>query len=406
MRRSRRALHLTLGLVSLCIPLAAGPASAASAFALPAFEQRWQVDESRLPNFWGPLATAKDGALEEYAEGTAASPCAATPGQVCTQILVGGKRVVQYFDKGRMELTEPGATVTSGLLATELVRGKLQKGDSMFDSRMPPSIPIAGDPDNPTPTYAQLASTASALLAAAPAKPGSFVTAFINAQGQAEDGGGFAGVSMTPAIAGYDAPTQHNVLGVFADYRNRAGLPTIGYAISEPFRATVKVGGQQRTVLVQVFERRVLTYTDTNPDAFKVEMGNIGQHYYQWRYAQVQPPTPPPAMAAAVTGTVTYLQRSALSPDAAVAISLADVSRADAPAIVIANQMIPTNGSQVPFSFTLAYDPAKIDASHSYAVSARITAGGGQLLFISTTAYRVITQGNPTMVDIVVQPAS
>jgi hypothetical protein len=26
-----------------------------------------------------------------------------------------------------------------------------------------------------------------------------------------------------------------------------------------------------------------LTYTPTNPDLFKVEMGNIGRHYYQWR---------------------------------------------------------------------------------------------------------------------------
>src|SRR5947209_20596746 len=95
---------------------------------------------------------------------------------------------------------------------------------------------------------------------------------------------------MTPAIGAYDDVTQHNVLGVFADYRNRAGLLVIGYAISEPFRANVAVGGQQATVLVQVFERRVLTYNNANPDAFKVEMGNIGQHYYQWRY-----PSGPPA---------------------------------------------------------------------------------------------------------------
>ncbi len=70
----------------------------------------------------------------------------------------------------------------------------------------------------------------------------------------------------------------------FADYRAKAGLQTIGYATSEPFSTTVKVGGAQKAVLVQVFERRVLTYTASNPDAFKVEMGNIGQHYYKWRY--------------------------------------------------------------------------------------------------------------------------
>jgi len=28
----------------------------------------------------------------------------------------------------------------------------------------------------------------------------------------------------------------------------------------------------------------VLSYTPTNPPGFQVEMGNIGQHYYQWRY--------------------------------------------------------------------------------------------------------------------------
>jgi hypothetical protein len=40
-------------------------------------------------------------------------------------------------------------------------------------------------------------------------------------------------------------------------------------------------------VLVQVFERRVLTYTPSNPDGWKVEAGNVGQHYYTWRYQQL-----------------------------------------------------------------------------------------------------------------------
>jgi len=44
------------------------------------------------------------------------------------------------------------------------------------------------------------------------------------------------------------------------------------------------VGGVERDVLVQVFERRVLSYTPSNPASFQVEMGNVGQHYYAWRY--------------------------------------------------------------------------------------------------------------------------
>jgi hypothetical protein len=139
----------------------------------------------------------------------------------------------------------------------------------------------------------------------------------ITATGAAIDGGP-AGTA-TPPIGTYDTTTKHNVLGVFADYRTKVGLATVGLGISEPFRANVKVGGQQRTVLVQIFERRVLTYNGANPDAFKVEMGNIGAHYYLWRYGQplasVQPaatpppaPNPAPTAAAPASNTLPILQ--------------------------------------------------------------------------------------------------
>ena len=106
----------------------------------------------------------------------------------------------------------------------------------------------------------------------------------------------------------YDATTKHNVPKAFADYRTRAGLPTIGYALSEPFFATVKIAGAQRQVMVQVFERRVLTYTATNPAAFQVEMGNVGSHYYQWRYGASGAPAPattPSSSPPVVTATAT-----------------------------------------------------------------------------------------------------
>ncbi|MEZ4520625.1 MAG: hypothetical protein R3A46_03120 [Thermomicrobiales bacterium] len=35
---------------------------------------------------------------------------------------------------------------------------------------------------------------------------------------------------------------------------------------------------------MQCFERRCLTYTPGNPEGFIVEAGNVGQHYYSWRY--------------------------------------------------------------------------------------------------------------------------
>jgi hypothetical protein len=48
---------------------------------------------------------------------------------------------------------------------------------------------------------------------------------------------------------------------------------------------------------MQCFERRCLTYTPANPLAWRVEMGNVGLHYYAWRYDgdTPEPPVEPPA---------------------------------------------------------------------------------------------------------------
>jgi Tol biopolymer transport system component len=56
----------------------------------------------------------------------------------------------------------------------------------------------------------------------------------------------------------------------------------MGYPITEPYWVTAKVGGVQRNVLVQLFERRVLTFTPNNPAGWQVEMGNVGRAYAAW----------------------------------------------------------------------------------------------------------------------------
>lgn len=71
-------------------------------------------------------------------------------------------------------------------------------------------------------------------------------------------------------------------------------LFAMGYPVSEPYWATFTVGGVERPLLVQLFERRALTYNPANKSEWQIEMGNIGQHYYTWRYgeAPVTPATP------------------------------------------------------------------------------------------------------------------
>ncbi|MEI6047161.1 MAG: hypothetical protein WCS37_22695, partial [Chloroflexota bacterium] len=92
--------------------------------------------------------------------------------------------------------------------------------------------------------------------------------------------------------ARYFGDTGHNVAEVFYNFFQQEPLGeskwlgVMGLPISEPMWAKDKVvvAGQPREVLIQLFERRVLTYTPSNPAGFQVEMGNIGQHYYIWRY--------------------------------------------------------------------------------------------------------------------------
>ena len=99
--------------------------------------------------------------------------------------------------------------------------------------------------------------------------------------------------------------------------------------------------------------------------------------------------------AGTVSGTVTYRQRVALPASAVVTIQLLDVSRADAAAVVIAEQKLTTNGAQVPIPFSVAYQPSQIQANGSYAVQASI-AINGQRRYINDTQYTVLTRGRPT----------
>lgn len=111
---------------------------------------------------------------------------------------------------------------------------------------------------------------------------------------------------------------------------------------------------------------------------------------------------PPAVGRSSVTGTVFYLQRVALPPDAVVRVVLVDVSRQDVPATVLAEHVVAQPG-QIPIPFALPFDPEEIDPRFTYAVQARIEAGG-RLRFISTQVYPVITRGHPNRVEVRVDP--
>jgi len=106
---------------------------------------------------------------------------------------------------------------------------------------------------------------------------------------------------------------------------------------------------------------------------------------------------------ASVSGTVRYLQRRALPPDAVIHVQLQDVSLQGAKARVLGEVKIPAKGKQVPFPFQISYSRSEINPQHTYSVRATIVQGE-KLLFSSTTANPVITRGFPHEVTVLVQP--
>ncbi|RIK46845.1 MAG: hypothetical protein DCC58_01840 [Chloroflexi bacterium] len=286
-----------LALLSAAIVVAPAAALPSEQFAHPAFDRTWSrtdkpVEDGEVARTWVYGSLVSEGAMEPYSD----SP--------------GGTRLVQYFDKARMEITHPDAVddglwyVTTGLLVVEMMTGQMQVGDSQFENIGPADIPVAGDPDDSdSPTYAELAL----LRNAPPAEDGAVLTEMLHAGGHVMSDPALAQYNVTAAHRVTVPGIDHQVASVFWAYMNSAGIVwedgafaseplflnpfyATGLPITEAYWVEVSVGGTPHTVLLQCFERRCLTYTPENAPEWQVEMGNVGLHYWNWRHA-----TPPVA---------------------------------------------------------------------------------------------------------------
>ncbi len=205
----------------------------------------------------------------------------------------GGQRLVEYYDKGRMEIANPDAErpsasyVTSGLLTRELVTGQVQTGQASFQAAQPAAVSVTGDgsTDNTAPTYATFAKLGAGTDAGKVAdRTGQPVSATLALDGgTGEDVGLGAGVR----IAHFVAESGHNVPDAFWTWMQKQSdwVGLLGYPISEPYwvRATI-AGKPDQAVLVQLFERRTLSFNFANAPEWRVELGNVGRQYYDWRY--------------------------------------------------------------------------------------------------------------------------
>jgi putative lipoprotein len=102
-----------------------------------------------------------------------------------------------------------------------------------------------------------------------------------------------------------------------------------------------------------------------------------------------------------IAGTVTYRQRIALPEGAVIRVRLEDVSRADAPAVVLAESEIVTTGEQVPIPFLLGGD-AVLDPRGRHALRASIEVGG-ELRFATATHHPVEADGPTEGIELLVQ---
>lgn len=257
---------------------------------------------------WGPEPI--DSYIEEYEEGLI------------------GLRYVEYYDKARMEITNPDGDpnsiwyVTNGLLVVELISGLMQVGDNEFIERDPAFINVAGDSDD---LFGITYSMLDDYLDDPPLPLGEVII-------QSFDFGDDPTFGDYGAVAAHlDPVTNHTIASPFWEFMNSSGtiydngsyttgdifpdpLFATGRPITEPYWAVIKVGGTYTDVLLQCFERRCLTYTPANPTEWQVEAGNVGLHYHDWRYDDESPPDFP-VPGEMLFGTALDDQESGSEPD-------------------------------------------------------------------------------------------
>jgi len=320
--------------LTFCLSLLPTAAAQTRPYADPAFQKVWErydrpveVGFTKRSWTWGPN-TPFNG-YEVYKEAKD------DRGQT-------GRRIVQYFDKTRMEINDPSGDrdnpffVTNGLLVRELVAGRIATGNTDTEAREPANEAVTGDPavvNDDAATYTTFREVASLNNdRRADRRVGEKVTSTIDKAGRVRSlPSEQQSLGELARIAVYEETLGHNIPDKFWDFLNQKGMVyenekfvpeatvyqpwvyAMGVPITEPYWTTTKVGSVDKWVLVQLYERRALTFTPGNPVGFEVEMGNVGQHYYRWRYQiPVEDETDPDARP-----RILNIERTSLTPTSA-----------------------------------------------------------------------------------------
>lgn len=183
--------------------------------------------------------------------------------------------LVQYFEKGRLEdhsqaESDPNWKYMYGLLVDQLQQASA-------------NLPVGGDTS--TVSYADIHNMASPNKRLSP--PWNFIS---DVQRQSD------GSVFIPYDAHLRREAGHTVPDVFWKYINRTDLfpggwlHDIGLPMTEAFSAVVDKGeAKGRQILIQAFQRTILTYDPLNPADWQVERANVGTDYAKAFLGQVSP---------------------------------------------------------------------------------------------------------------------
>jgi putative lipoprotein len=122
-----------------------------------------------------------------------------------------------------------------------------------------------------------------------------------------------------------------------------------------------------------------------------------------------RPPPPAPRTAdlpaepaaVVIAGRITNQEKVALAPSVVVQIQVVDLSRADAPATVVASTEVHPAGGQIPLSYRIAVQRSEFRPDRRYQVNVRITEGK-VLRFITRIAHPLDIDRLPERFDILV----
>lgn len=270
-------------------------ARAAGNYANDAFQTAWeQLDgpvaagQEARPYLWGTPGAIQD---EDYREAK------------------NGKRQVQYFAKGRMELTRPDLQpgfVGDGRLVLEMVTGRVQTGDNLYLQYDGAESPVAGSGrfaiNKGAPSYRAFQSVIAPQLSQV-GNPVNLVLPEPESEGFFLR---FNSINRDLALGSlskyvtFVPETSHSVPDVFWNYLNQPDASGValfnwqslfGLPITDAYWVKVRgEDGSPQDVMIQLYERRTLLFNPAAPAGFQVESGNVGDDYYRWRYQQPELP--------------------------------------------------------------------------------------------------------------------